>query len=250
MTVQSVTDSVKSTIVFWNMTLAKRPCCSPAARFTISAARPKNVRPPVKQTTASISPRRITDPMKTVSPGPRVTGSDSPVSAAWSTSRALPPSSLQSAGTMSPSLTLRRSPGTSVLASTERNAPDRFTDARGASESLSAAMASPALFSSKKPTVPLTTWSVRSTPKSSQSPSTATTAVAAQIMMGMGPQKKLRKMSSSLRFASSSTFGPNSSSRFAASASARPSGPVAMANSMARRSSSSRLGTSVLPDAP
>ena len=135
--------------MFWNMTRWKRPCCSPAARLTISAARPKKVRPPVKQTIASSSPRRTIEPMKTVSSADRVTGSDSPVSAAWSTSSGLPGPSLLSAGTMSPNFRLMRSPGTRSLASIVVKRPSRLTEALGARDFFKAEIASPALRSSK-----------------------------------------------------------------------------------------------------
>jgi len=142
---------------------------------------------------------------------------------------------------MSPSLRLTTSPGTRSLASSERKTLPRLTDALGASDRFSASIASPADFSSKYPTTPLTICSVISTAKSSQSSSNATTVVASQIMTGIGPQKKLRNTSTSFRFTSSSRFSPNRSSRAAASASLSPSGGVAMAYAMSASCCSSRL---------
>ena len=144
MTAQHENERTNSTIVLRNMIFAKRPCASSAALLTMSAARPKNVRRPVKQTMASISPRLMIDPILSMSPVPIVTGNDSPVSADWSTSSGLPSFSLQSAGTMSPSLMLMRSPGTSIFAARIVNLLSRFVLQRGASDALSASMASPA----------------------------------------------------------------------------------------------------------
>mmetsp|Transcript_33175 Transcript_33175/g.80583 ORF Transcript_33175/g.80583 Transcript_33175/m.80583 type:complete len:385 (+) Transcript_33175:1844-2998(+) len=173
---------------FWN-----RPCWTTLP--IIPAARPKKVFSPVFTTMASISPRLTVEPIFATSPFRMVTGRDSPVRAAWSTWSSRGPSSLQSAGTTPPIWSTTRSPGTSSLALTMRNSPLRFTFAFGASEAFRAAMAFPALCSSKKATVPLMNWRPIRTPKSGQCSDfpykhcASVTAAASQIIIGIGPQK-------------------------------------------------------------
>jgi hypothetical protein len=72
------------------------------------------------------------------------TGSDSPVSAAWSTSM-FPSLMRQSAGTADPVASKTTSPGTTKAASTVRHLPSRFTVASGFNDAFKAATAFPAL---------------------------------------------------------------------------------------------------------
>ncbi len=124
--------------------------------WIMAAVRPRNVAPPVASTVASASPRTTVEPSLGVSPAVIFTGIDSPVSAAWSTSRrtgAPPPGpsaqlTRQSAGTLAPAASSTRSPGTSRVASRWFHAPSRFATARGLSDALSAATALPALLAS------------------------------------------------------------------------------------------------------
>eukprot|EP00963_Diacronema_lutheri_P014002 scaffold2857_cov344-Pavlova_lutheri.AAC.10 len=76
-----------------------------------------------------------------------VTGSDSPVRAAWSMST-VPSLMEQSAGTAAPRDSATRSPGTRYLASTFFHTPSRFTCADGFREAFSSATASAALVAS------------------------------------------------------------------------------------------------------
>mmetsp|Transcript_12500 Transcript_12500/g.34821 ORF Transcript_12500/g.34821 Transcript_12500/m.34821 type:complete len:276 (+) Transcript_12500:3011-3838(+) len=66
--------------VIWRMTFWKWPCSSTEA--IIAAVLPKKVSPPVAVTMASISPLVTLEPILALSPLDRVTGRDSPVSAA------------------------------------------------------------------------------------------------------------------------------------------------------------------------
>ena len=96
------------------------------------------------------------EPDLATSPPLRVTGRDSPVRADSSDSiEPVLTSKLQSAGTMSPSLTVIRSPGTNILASIVCQTPSRFTEHLGAKVFLRAEIALPAFLSSKKPMRPL-----------------------------------------------------------------------------------------------
>lgn len=103
---------------------------------------------------ASASPRTTVEPSLGVSPAFIFTGSDSPVSAAWSTStRTVAPGvsaalTRQSAGTAAPAARSTRSPGTRRVASSVLHAPSRFATARGLSDAFSAATALPALLAS------------------------------------------------------------------------------------------------------
>mmetsp|Transcript_7778 Transcript_7778/g.12076 ORF Transcript_7778/g.12076 Transcript_7778/m.12076 type:complete len:423 (-) Transcript_7778:282-1550(-) len=144
---------------FWNL-----PCC--LTSLIMPAARPKNVFAPVFTTTASISPRRTVEPILAVSPAFIVTGRDSPVKAAWSTSMVRSPISCASAGITDPICRVIRSPGTSSRALIIIFCPSRVTLAFGARDALSSAIALPALCSSKKATVPLANWRPNSTAKS------------------------------------------------------------------------------------
>ncbi len=123
------------------------------------------------------------------SPAWRVTGSDSPVSADWSTSIGSPAPSWASAGTISPRRSRIASPGTSSRAGMVRHCPSRLTRASGARRALSAAIALPAWYSSQKPTTALATSSTVMMPKSVQSPTSSARTTAASIIHGIGPQK-------------------------------------------------------------
>mmetsp|Transcript_39805 Transcript_39805/g.81422 ORF Transcript_39805/g.81422 Transcript_39805/m.81422 type:complete len:291 (+) Transcript_39805:1151-2023(+) len=169
--------------IFW-----KRPWVS--SMFSRSAALPKKVLAPVAHTTALSSPRFTAEPIFTLPPGWMFTGRDSPVRAAWSTCSGSPgPSRMASAGMTSPMTSSIRSPGTRVVASPSRHWPPRHTRQEGRREFFRAAMALPAFFSSMKPTIPFTNCRMASTTKSSQSWLMASTMMASQIMMGIGPQK-------------------------------------------------------------
>ena len=97
------------------------------------AVRPKKVLAPVDSTVASVSPRTTVEPILTESPLYMVTGRDSPVSAAWSTSTC-PALRMQSAGTAPPEPRRTRSPGTRRAASMVMKRPSRLTCATGLSE--------------------------------------------------------------------------------------------------------------------
>ena len=180
----------------------------------------------------------IVAPIFAVSPANMVTGSDSPVSAAWSISRhCIPaPSSFESAGTMSPSLSFTRSPGTRLpVSNSVSHVPSRLTQHLGLILFLSAAMASPAFFSSMYDTQPLSSCSTSSTKKSTQSFWMASTIMAIQIIMGIGPQNFFRKAMSSDSLFSCSALGPNSVSRRSASALSRPLGYLRQSSSRSTR---------------
>jgi hypothetical protein len=84
------------------------------------------------------------DPENTASPDLRVVGSDSPVSADWSTDTSSPSSSRASAGTISPRRIRITSPGTSSRAGGVTHFPSRFHPALIASCAFSASIALPA----------------------------------------------------------------------------------------------------------
>mmetsp|Transcript_591 Transcript_591/g.1901 ORF Transcript_591/g.1901 Transcript_591/m.1901 type:complete len:220 (+) Transcript_591:1991-2650(+) len=168
-------------------------CPSSSTPWTRSAVFPKNVCDPVAITVASISPRVTVLPIFASDPVDIVTGSDSPVSAAWSTWIGFPWRSVQSAGTAPPAPRQMTSPGTSVVASQLYVRPPRFTHASGFSESLSAAIASPAFISSKNPTNTFRSCRTRSTNTSIQlsalllmNACIVSMRMAAQIMSGIG----------------------------------------------------------------
>ena len=129
------------------------------------------------------------DPEYTASPGPAVTGSDSPVSADWSTSTGSPASSRASAGTMSPIRIRMTSPGTSSRDGGVTHVPSRITRHLTASWAFSASMAFPAWCSSQNPTMALATSSSKMMKKSGQCRSTPDKITAASIIHGIGPQK-------------------------------------------------------------
>merc|ERR1719424_2285436 len=111
-----------------------------------AAVLPKKVLLPVNSTVPSVSPRTTVEPIKVLSPSYSVTGKDSPVRAAWSTSicetarsgRFFLSSSLvltrQSAGMAEPDANSTMSPGTMVLPSMICHFPSRLTVALGLSE--------------------------------------------------------------------------------------------------------------------
>ncbi|MFS7991648.1 hypothetical protein Hanom_Chr12g01073121 [Helianthus anomalus] len=94
---------------------------------TRCAAFPKKVWTPVAMTTASSSPCLQVEPENTSSYGFLVTGRDSPVSADWSIFNGSPSRRRASAGTISPSLILMISPGTSIAASCSLHRPSLKT---------------------------------------------------------------------------------------------------------------------------
>ena len=126
-------------------------CCSgvSADLAVISAAtRPIALAVPVAVTTAWPWPRTMTVPDDTtpaVRPGPDPgilsTGTDSPVKADSSTSRAAASVTWASAGTMSPSASTSRSPRTTLAAGICCWAPSRITRASGAASWVRAEMA-------------------------------------------------------------------------------------------------------------
>lgn len=148
--------SMMRSSIFSRLELSRPPCSR-------AAVLPKKVLPPVAATVASTSPRTTVEPILTLSPSNSVTGSDSPVRAAWSTSIythhthiqsrvstccTTPPCnhrrpltlptcpwlSRQSAGTAPPAPSSTRSPGTTSAASMVIHLPSRFTVARGFSD--------------------------------------------------------------------------------------------------------------------
>lgn len=92
-------------------------------------------------TSAFVSPRTTTAPEYSTSPRLRVTGSDSPVSADWSTWSDTFSSNRASAGTTSPSRTRITSPGTSSRTATVAHALSRSTRVVVASRRFNAAIA-------------------------------------------------------------------------------------------------------------
>ena len=113
------------------------------------------------------------DPENTASPGWRVAGNDSPVSADWSTSRGSPSRRRASAGTMSPRRTRMTSPGTSSRAAGVIQVPSRLTRALIARFAFKASMALPAWRSSQNPTTALATSSTKMMKKSGPVPGRA-----------------------------------------------------------------------------
>ena len=85
---------------------------------------------PVNSTVPSTSPRTTVEPILQLSPWYIVTGRDSPVKAAWSTS-IFPLITLKSAGTLSPDLRRMKSPGTTKEASSLTVFPSLLTVASG-----------------------------------------------------------------------------------------------------------------------
>ena len=139
---------------------------------------------------AVVSPWRTMDPEYTASPGLRSAGSDSPVSADWSTSTGSPSSSRASAGTMSPSLRRMTSPGTSSRATgIDPFSVPLHTGLDRQPLALSAAMALPASRSSQKPTPALASSRRRMMKKSGQCRTTPERITATSIIHGIGPQK-------------------------------------------------------------
>src|SRR6516165_6611506 len=93
-----------------------------------------------------------------------------------------PPTSRRSAGTMTPSLILTMSPGTSVAAASVCHLPSRITVASGASPFLNAASALEALRSCQNSSPALKNNSAAMMAKSSQCPMIADTSAAASII--------------------------------------------------------------------
>ncbi|ORZ24468.1 hypothetical protein BCR42DRAFT_403016 [Absidia repens] len=208
----------------------KCPTSSPDSP-TNFAARPKKVLRPVPITTASASPCLTVDPEKISSPASFVTGSDSPVKAAWSMETSpWAVTNLPSAGTTSPSLILTISPGTNSAASFVSQTPLRLTLHSGARDAMSALTALPAFRSSKNPIVAFAS-SKRTIPiKSSQSggrPPPLETAIAtmaaASITQDNGFHMKPRNIKMGFCSLDSRRLCPNFSIRDAASSSVRPS---------------------------
>ena len=112
-----------------------------------AAVLPRNVLSPVRTTVASASPRTTAADISTSPPRSSGTGSDSPVSALWSTST-WPPLSTQSAGTVAPAPSFTRSPGTTSADGVSRHSPSRFANVLGCSDALSADTASSARLAS------------------------------------------------------------------------------------------------------
>merc|ERR1719353_1848436 len=122
-----------------------------------AAVLPKKVLLPVYSTVPSVSPRTTVDPIKVLSPSYKVTGKDSPVSAAWSTSIWATTRSgcfalfsswvltRQSAGMAEPDASSTMSPGTKVVPLMTCHLPSRLTVALGFKEFFRASTASPAL---------------------------------------------------------------------------------------------------------
>mmetsp|Transcript_11180 Transcript_11180/g.27218 ORF Transcript_11180/g.27218 Transcript_11180/m.27218 type:complete len:241 (+) Transcript_11180:1016-1738(+) len=228
---QMVTPMATSRIMISRSTFSK--CPSSSTPCTKSAVLPKNVWLPVADTVASISPRVTVLPILASPPANMVTGRLSPVSAAWSTWMGLPARSTQSAGMAPPAPRHTMSPTTKLTASMEYTLPSRFTMASGLRLSRSAAMASPALSSSTKPTSTFSSCSITSTPTSIQLSvescryaSRDSIAMAIQIIMGIGCTNSKKSFHHRLCTFSRNLLGPNSSSRRSASCSVRPSSGV------------------------
>ncbi len=109
------------------------------------------------------------------------TGTDSPVSAASSTSRFFTLSRRRSAGTLSPETSSTTSPGTSCAASISWRSPSRRTMACGESMSRMAFRAFSALPSWMKPMTTLISTAARITAVSTQWPSRAAISAAPSI---------------------------------------------------------------------
>ena len=215
---------MRSVRVILMMTFWKLPtsCVEPMR----AAVLPKKVLMPVDATIPSTSPVTTVEPILQMSPSDISTGSDSPVSAAWSTWMIMPLQTRQSAGMLAPAPSATRSPGTSSAASVLRHTPSRFTEATGFNEALRAATASPARMSSQKPTKPLRKSSASSVKKSGHSVSSPSMQMARMIMPGMMPVKCEMKIFHFGTRRSGSSLRPHCLSRSAASSSVRPSSPV------------------------
>ena len=148
------------------------------------------------------------EPENTASPAARLAGSDSPVSADWSTETSSPSSRRASAGTMSPNRSRMTSPGTSSRAAGVTHLPSRFTRALIASLAFSASIASPACRSSQKPMVAFATSSSRMMKKSGQCRTRPDSTTATSIIHGIGPQKYVRNLRIALVFFSAISLGP------------------------------------------
>mmetsp|Transcript_20568 Transcript_20568/g.63981 ORF Transcript_20568/g.63981 Transcript_20568/m.63981 type:complete len:242 (-) Transcript_20568:249-974(-) len=195
-----------------------------------SAVLPNTVDVPVYCTVPSTSPRTTVDPIFAMCVfGVIVTGSDSPVSAASSTSicgtTGAPGSSftVQSAGHAEPLASFTLSPGTTIAASMSCHCPSRNTVARGFSDCFSAATASPAFVVSYHPIVALPNWIASRMPPSGQFCSANSMMIAIHSAIGMGPHRHLRKMTHPGVVFSGSSLRPNCFSRAAASADVSPS---------------------------
>ncbi|KPI82617.1 hypothetical protein ABL78_8372 [Leptomonas seymouri] len=168
--------------ITWMLPRSDSTDCSSAAVL------PKNVSAPVSCTVPSTSPRTTFEPIFGMCSGPIVTGSDSPVSAASSTSM-MPSLMLQSAGTAEPAASFTRSPGTSTAASICCHFPSRYTVATGFSEFFSAATASPALIVSNQPIVALAIWMANRMAPSGQFSSANSIIIATHSAAGIGPHR-------------------------------------------------------------
>mmetsp|Transcript_77360 Transcript_77360/g.90114 ORF Transcript_77360/g.90114 Transcript_77360/m.90114 type:complete len:244 (-) Transcript_77360:12-743(-) len=186
-----------------------------------SAVLPKNVFSPVYCTVPSTSPRTTVEPIFGMWSTLIVTGSDSPVSAASSTS--IWPSLIeQSAGTADPDASFTMSPGTTSAASMFCHLPSRYTVASGFSELFSAATASPAFVVSYQPIVAFANWMNSRMPPSGKFCSENSMITAIQIAIGIGPHRHFRKMIHPGVDFSGSSLRPWIDSRRSASADVRP----------------------------
>ena len=119
-----------------------------------------------------------------------MTGSDSPVSADWSTShRVARPAAAHPPARCRPVRIRITSPGTSSRDGGVTHFPSRRTRHLTASWAFSASMALPAWCSSQNPTAALATSSSKMMKKSGQCRSTPDKITAASIIHGIGPQK-------------------------------------------------------------
>ncbi len=177
------------------------------------------------------------EPENTASPGFLLTGSGSPVRAAWSTDTSSPSRRRASAGTKSPRRRRITSPGTISLAGGALHVPSRLTRAVMASWAFKASIALPACRSSQNPTTALAKSSSRMMKKSGQCRTTPDRTTATSITQGIGPQKYIRNFRRGLVFFSTISFGPYFVSLVAASAWVRPSGEEP------RRFSTSAIGS-------
>jgi hypothetical protein len=153
-TASTMAHSATATTASTRPTPASRRCSgvSPGWAPSSAATRPIELAAPVALTTARPRPRTTTVPADTppARSGPDAifsTGTDSPVSAASSTSSAAASTTSASADTMSPSASISTSPMTTSAAGICRCPPSRMTRASGAVRSDSAAIAWPALTS-------------------------------------------------------------------------------------------------------
>src|SRR5438067_9460341 len=186
---------------------------------TISAAmRPIALAVPVADTTARPRPRTTTVPAETVVSVALSTGTDSPVSADSSTSRAAACTTVASAGTMSPSASTSRSPGTTSAVGTGCCTPSRTTRAVGVASAARAVMARSALTSWATPTDVLTAITSAMTAASVQSPVPTVSAAAASSTTTSGSRSCIAtRRHSGTRGCAGRRFGPTRSRRAAAS---------------------------------